>query len=125
MHVPEGTPKDLAKLGKLSLIKLRNGRTLNARKGVTFWLCADANGKMHIASTKPAAARNPLMKDNYGEVMEVEYLERKPHLGYKKKTLFFHKLGEENGKRPMLISDGQYLKFKGGDYRITSRGIVN
>jgi hypothetical protein len=38
--------------------------------------------------------------------------------------IFFHKMGEEGGRRPELVADGKGgLKFKGGSYKIASEGI--
>ena len=63
---------------------------------------------------------------NLGEVKEIEYQEAKPHLGHKKQTIFFHKMGEEGGRRPVLIADGKGgLKLRGGSYRIEREGIVD
>jgi hypothetical protein len=63
---------------------------------------------------------------NFGKVLQVEYETSKPHLGYAKPTIFFHKMGEEGGTRPELVADGDGgLKFRGGSYRITREGIVN
>ena len=124
MHVPNGTPKNLAKLGRLVSIKTKAG-VLNPAPSQTLWLCSDAKGKLHIASAKKPAAKNPAHRQAFGEVREIEYETAKPHLGYKKSTIFFHKMGEEGGRKPTLSSDGQYLKLRGGSYKITPRGIVN
>lgn len=124
MHVPNGTPKNLAKLGRLVSIKTEKG-VINPASGVGLVLCSDAKGKLHIASTKPARAKNPAMKQVYGKVKEIEYETAKPHLGYKKKTIFFHQMGEEGGTKPTLFSDGQYLRLRGGSYKIQPEGIVN
>lgn len=120
LNAPNGTPTNLAKLGKLVLIKTENG-TIKPPKQGTTWLCADAKGKLHIAFTH--AYDGPL--GNFGKVLQVEYEEKKPHLGYNKKTIFFHKLGEEDGRKPTLTADKEGLRFRGGAYKITSRGIVN
>jgi len=121
---PDGTPTGLAKLGQLISIKTDSGKFAPV-KGVA-WLCADTRGKLHIGTpTKGHVVLNG-PRANYGHVHEIEYKESKPHLGYAKKTLFFHKLGEENGIKPQLIADGKGgLKFVGGAYKIKREGIVN
>lgn len=124
MHVPQGTPVNLAKLGRLVSIKTDKG-VINPAKGATLVLCSDTKGRLHIASTKKPGVRNPAHKQTFGEVKEIEYETAKPHLGYKKSTIFFHKMGEEGGRKPTLFSDGQYLRLRGGSYKITPRGIVN
>lgn len=122
MNASNGTPKNLAKLGKLVLIKTANG-TIKPGNGIT-WLCADAKGKLHLATSAARLVEGPAR--NFGEVSQIEYEARKPHLGYKNQTIFFHKMGEEGGKKPVLIADGKGgLKLRGGSYRIEREGIVD
>lgn len=122
MNVANGTPKNLAKLGKLVLIKAQRG-TIKPASGTT-WLCADAKGKLHLATTAARLYDGPPM--DFGEVTQIEYEARKPHLGHNNQTIFFHKMGEEGGKKPTLIGDGNGgLKLRGGSYRIEREGIVD
>lgn len=126
MHTPTGTPRELAQLGILKSIKTR-GKRYTAPAGVRAILCADTKGKLHVASTRPLKLplKNPT-GDNLGEVLEVEYIAAKPHLGHPSQTLFFHELGEEGGRKPELITDANgELHFHGGDYQITREGILN
>lgn len=117
---PKGTPTNLAKLGKLILIKTERGTIKPPDKGTT-WLCADTKGKLHIATSIPYDGST----GSFGEVTQVEYETAKPHLGYKSKTIFFHKMGEEGGRRPTLSADKEGLRFRGGSYKITRQGIVD
>lgn len=124
LYFPDGTPTGLAKLGKLIKIDTKSGPIEpNNLKG-EVWLCADTNKRFHLGSTIKA----PLFDGpprSFGEVKMIEYQESKPHLGYHK-TIWFHEMGEEGGKRPTLHANNKgELKFKGGDYRITVRGIEN
>jgi hypothetical protein len=124
LFFPQGTPAGkLAKLGKLVSITTEEG-TIKPVSG-SAWLCADTKGKLHIGSVSGA----PLFdgpKRSFGHVTKLEYESRKPHLGYKGPIIWFHHAGEENGIRPKLIADGKGgLVFKGGDYRLTRRGIEN
>lgn len=122
MNASEGTPASLAKLGKLILIKTQRG-TIQPASGTT-WLCADAKGKLHLTTTAARLIDGPAQ--NFGEVSQIEYEAIKPHLGHKRPTIFFHKMGEEGGKRPVLIADGKGgLKLRGGSYRIEREGIVD
>lgn len=124
MNAPKGTPANLAKLGKLISIKAAKGTLKPGRRnpGSTVWLCADARGKLHLATTGDRLIDGPAQ--SFGEIREIEYEAVKPHLGHKRPTIFFHKMGEEGGKRPELVSDGAGgLKIKGGTYYITPEGI--
>lgn len=122
LNVSEGSPKNLAKLGKLVLIETQGG-TIKPASGTT-WLCADAKGKLHLATS--AASLYDGGARNFGKVLQVEYEASKPHLGHSHSTIFSHEMGEEGGKKPVLIADGKGgLKFRGGSYRITREGIVN
>lgn len=123
LYFPQGTPTGLSKLGKLVLIKTQSG-TIAPVKG-TVWLCRDTKGKLHLGTTSNAPLTD-LPSGSLGEVKRLEYEESKPHLGHPNPTIWFHRMGEETGERPTLYSDGQGgLKFRGGRYRITSRGIEN
>lgn len=123
MNAATGTPKNLAKLGKLILIKAEKA-TIKPSSGTT-WLCADSKGKLHLATSAARLYDGPAT--NFGAVSQIEYEAIKPHLGHKRPTIFFHKMGEEGGgSKPVLIGDGKGgLKFRGGSYKITREGIVN
>lgn len=123
MYAPDGTPRNLGKLGKFASVLMTSGVRIKAVNKET-WLCTDAREKMHLATKADRLIDAPAK--NWGEIDEVEYIERKPKLGYTKKTLFFHELGEETGERPCFVTDGKGgAKFKGGAYRLTPEGIVN
>jgi hypothetical protein len=127
LYFPKGTPQGLAKLGKLKLIKTKRGTIKPAGRNPAgeVWLCADTTGKLHLGSTKDAPLFNG-PKGSLGEVVKIEYDEKKPHLGYPDNITWYHRMGEESGQRPTLHSDGEGgLYFKGGRYRITKAGIVD
>ena len=128
LRFPTGTPSGLYKLGVLKKIILSNGTRITPAAGQA-WLCADTNGKLHIGGKTNTAAKGRVVdwpKDNLGKVKQVEYEARKPHLGDNERTIYFHKLGEDDGNKPTLHSDGEGgLLFKGGNYSVTSRGLVN
>jgi hypothetical protein len=122
LFFPQGTPSGkLAKLGKLVSITTEEG-TIKPVSG-SAWLCADTKERLHIGSTSNA----PLFSGpahSFGKVSKVEYESSKPHLGYRGPIIWFHHMGEGGGSRPSLYADGKGgLKFKGGNYRLTKRGI--
>ena len=126
LYFPDGTPQGLAKLGKLIKIKLKRGHPIALKNPAgEVWLCCDTHGKLYLGSTINAPLFDGPARD-LGDVSQIEYMEAKPHLGYPKKTIWFHHMGEEGGARPTLhVNHKGELKFRGGDYRITSRGIEN
>lgn len=126
LYFPDGTPQGIAKLGKLIKIKLKRGHPIALKNPAgEVWLCCDRRGRLYLGTTINAPLFDGPARD-LGEVKEIEYMEAKPHLGYPKKTIWFHHMGEEGGARPTLhVNHKGELKFKGGDYRITSRGIEN
>jgi len=121
---PDGTPHGLAKLGKLISIDTDEGR-VEPVKGVA-WLCADTRGKLHIGTPTQGHVVFGGPAHDFGKIREIEYSEKKPHLGYTKQTIFFHKMGEETGQKPTLRTDGKGgARIVGGAYEIRREGIVN
>ncbi len=120
-YAPDGTPAELAKLGDLVSIKTEKGKIVPAGSGAV-WLCSDSKGRFHICTDGSRLIDGPAR--SFGQILEIEYEATKPHLGFKKPTVFYHKLAEEGGRHPELITDGKGgLKIKGGTYYITAEGI--
>lgn len=121
---PDSAPASgLSVLGKLHLIKLDGGGEFQAQGKA--YLCRDTRGRLHICCERGCNVYDA-PAGLLGTVKQVEYETRKPHLGHPRQTIFFHRLGEEGGKKPKLHSDGKGgLVFKGGDYFITPEGIRN
>jgi hypothetical protein len=118
---PKGTPKNVAKLGALRLIKTTDGRKWAFSGAGAPDLAADSRGRLHVVGGSYRA--NPA-GEHVGEIEQIEYETRKPHLGQPKQTIYYHRLGEEGGKRPRLVIDREGLiKIHGGDYRIEADGI--
>jgi len=120
---PIGTPRNVAKLGKLLLIDTENA-TIKPT-GIVY-LCADSKGKLHLCGSKNVPIYSGAAQ-SFGEVEKVEYETAKPHLYPGEGVIWFtHKMGENGGKRPTLYADGKGgLKFRGGSYKITREGIVD
>jgi hypothetical protein len=123
LYFPEGTPGGLSKIGKLLQIKTKQ---VIVKPHTQTWLCRDTQGRLHLGTiSKDGVIWNGPAQD-FGKVIQVDYEDVKKHLGYKKPQGFYHFMGEEDGNRPTLYADGKGgLKFKGGNYRFTSRGIEN
>jgi len=118
---PNGTPKNVAKLGALRLIKTTDGRKWAFSGAGAPDLAADSRGRLHVVGGSYRA--NPA-GEHVGEIEQIEYETRKPHLGQPKQTIYYHRLGEEGGQRPRLVIDREGLiKIHGGDYRIEADGI--
>lgn len=122
LFFPQGTPSGkLAKLGRLVSITTEEG-TIKPVHG-TAWLCADTKERLHIGSTTNAPLYSGPAR-SFGKVTKVEYESSKPHLGYRGPIIWFHHMGEKGGTKPTLHADGKGgLKFKGGNYTLTTRGI--
>lgn len=126
LRAPDGTPRDLAKLGTLVSIKAEQGTVKPARRnpGSAVWLCADSRGKLHLCTSGERLIEGPAR--SFGEIEQIEYETAKPHLGNRATQRFFHDMGEDGGQRPTLYADGKGgLKIRGGDYRITAEGLIN
>lgn len=123
VFAPIGTPRNVAKLGRLLLIDTENA-TIKPT-GIVY-LCADSKGKLHLCGSKNVPIYSGAAQ-SFGQVKKLEYETAKPHLYPGQGTIqFWHKMGEESGNRPTLYADGKGgLKFRGGSYKITREGIVD
>lgn len=120
---PIGTPRNVAKLGKLKFIGTESA-TIKPT-GIVY-LCADSKGKLHLCGSKNVPIYSGAAQ-SFGEVEKVEYETAKPHLYPGEGVIWFtHRMGENGGERPTLYADGKGgLKFRGGSYKITREGIVD
>lgn len=123
VFAPIGTPRNVAKLGRLLFIDTENA-TIKPT-GIVY-LCADTKGKLHLCGSKNVPIYSGAAQ-SFGRVKKLEYETAKPHLYPGQGTIqFWHKMGEESGNQPTLYADGKGgLKFRGGSYRITREGIVD
>jgi len=123
VFAPIGTPRNVAKLGKLLFIDTESA-TIKPT-GIVY-LCADSKGKLHLCGSKNVPIYSGAAQ-SFGRVKKLEYETAKPHLYPGQGTIqFWHKMGEESGNQPTLYADGKGgLKFRGGSYKITREGIVD
>lgn len=118
--IPDTAPKDVYVLGMLTEIK-------TDRDEISFdpgdaYLVADKNDNLYVGATR---ATNSAFEANefIGEVKELSYVTTKDHLDGEE-IEYVHKLGEEGGAKPALITNEKcQLEFIGGDYFITADGI--
>lgn len=123
LTAPKGTPAQVAKLGRLRLIRTTDGRKWAFAGSKAPFLTADHKGKLHVVGGQYRA--NPA-GEALGEIERIEYETSKPHLGQTQPTIYFHDMGEETGERPTLKIDSEGLiKISGGAYRIEADGIHN
>jgi hypothetical protein len=131
VKAPKGTPKDVAALGQLAKLKLKNGTVLKFGKGPGApYLAEDNRGKLHIVGghyriNTGQRRRNPDGAIDMGEIKVIEYYADKQHLtGNGDEVLWYHHLGEEGGQKPHLVVDAEGLgHIEGGDYYIRPEGI--
>ena len=120
---PSGTPANVAKLGRLRVIRTVDGSTWKFEGTKAPFLAADSRGKLHVVGGQYRA--NPAGKV-CGKIDRIEYEASKPHLGQKTPTIYFHTMGEETGEKPVMAIDREGLiKIRGGAYRVESDGIHN
>lgn len=120
--IPDTAPKDVYVLGGLTEIK-------TSLDEITFdegdaYLLASKDDDLVIGATK---ATNSVFEPNefLGEIKEISYLTTKSHME-DEPIEYVHKLGEEGGQRPALITNEKcQLEIVGGEYWIDQDGIHN
>jgi len=120
-------PSDLARIGKLVFLKLRDVRRQIAAPGAM--VAVDTKGKLWLTSTRAPMFNNkakPGTVNDFGEVEKICYLTAKAHVGNGELTEYVHEFGEDGGARPHLLVDAEGMPIlQGGAYRIEKAGIVN
>lgn len=135
---PTGAPRNLDELGDFVEFKWIDNEghkyTVNLEKqGIDSKLAGHqyADGRYELALVSAPGAPLPFFGDylphgDHGHIYEVTYRAQKLHLGDTKPQLYFHTLGEETGRPPVLhINKDGELIFKGGEYWIEASGIHN
>lgn len=120
-------PSDLARIGKLVFLKLRDVRKQIAAPGAM--VAVDTRGKLWLTTTRAPMFSNkakPGTVNDFGEIEKICYLTAKQHIGNSELTEYVHSFGEDGGKRPHLLVDHEGMPIlRGGDYKIRAEGIVN
>lgn len=132
---PDGTPKKLARLGHLRLIKITTpkGETLELRfnDDADAWLAADRRKNLYfVGRDANATGAMKLPKAGHvaelGAVTQIDYFTTKEHIESAKPTYFYHELGEVDGITPTAYVDSEgFIRLYGGNYDIWTCGIVN
>jgi hypothetical protein len=127
-----GPGKNYAKLGDLVKLVIKGGE-ISFDEGPRPIVATDAAGKRiyfiggdQSLDQFPAVKASHAARVDLGEVYQLEYFARKKFDDFIP-VVYFHELGEDNGKRPNLIYDRKrkVMRFAGGDYKIRAEGIVN
>lgn len=125
----------LAELGKLLwlVVKLPTGKSKLLFKGVTLASSEDGGqlyfvgGDQSIDLRRVGLAKD-LPKDHValGEAIQIGYHTKKGFHNFEPID-YFHKFGEEGGRRPVLHYDvnSKLLYLTGGSYQVRPEGIVN
>lgn len=127
------TPNLVARAGKLSYMKIKNGRDTYELKfeGNDAWLGFDARKNLHIAGkdTRIKNVKNLPPKNRLhllGDLEQINYITAKSHIENGDLVEYYHKLGEVDGIKPnvWVDSDG-YLVVNSGNYDVGKWGIEN
>jgi hypothetical protein len=141
---PNSAPARLEHLGDLDRlfyrVDLEHVSTSGNQKGKTksFLDIENITGpKLFLASNKEGTRYFIVSKGDlrlftpnkvFGPLTRLEYTAKKPHLnkGSMRDQGYWHQLGEEDGNRPILKTDGEgCLVISGGNYRTEPDGIAN
>jgi hypothetical protein len=129
-HTPDGTPRDVAMLGKLIELGMADGQLLTFEDNPAV-LCASGGKRrrrLYIGLTVPYEMPDdtePGREFDYGEVSTVVYKSRKPHLDTGRLNEYEHQFGDEGGELPHLILIDGLMRFRFGSYYITKYGLQN
>jgi hypothetical protein len=128
-YTPEGTPKDLAQLGKLIELGMADGQLATFEDNPAV-LCASGGRKrrrLYIGLTVPYEMPDdtePGREYDYGEVLSCTYTCRKPHLDTGRLNEYEHQFGDEGGELPHLIIVDGLMRFRFGSYTVSKLGII-
>ncbi len=127
---PDGTPKDLAMLGKLIELNMLDGQVVRFEDNPAV-LGASGGKKrrrLHIGLTVPyemPEGTEAGCEYDYGEVLTIVYETRKAHLDTGRLNEYEHTFGDEGGSLPYLILIDGLMRFRFGTYYITRYGLQN
>jgi hypothetical protein len=124
-------PTKLARIGKLSFLKLKGHAQPIRFNPETSMAAMDEKRKLYLVGSgvsfeKPDVLPGGDHLADYGAVEVIAYVTRKPHIGGDEVFEWVHHFGEEGGALPHLHVDADGMPLlHGGDYTITADGIVN
>lgn len=122
---PDGTPRDLARLGKLIELGMADGQLLTFEDNPAALGASGGKIKrrLHIGLSFPYEMPECLemgREFNYGDILTCAYKARKPHLDTGKLNEYEHEFEDE---LPRLMLINGLLRFCGGSYTISKYGI--
>jgi hypothetical protein len=125
-HTPEGTPKDVAMLGKLIELGMADGQLLTFEDNPAALGASGGKIKrrLHIGLSFPYAMPEGLemgREFDYGDILSCAYEARKPHLDTGKLNEYEHEFENE---LPQLIFVNGLLRFRFGSYTVSRYGII-
>ncbi len=125
-HTPDGTPKDVAMLGKLIELGMADGQLLTFEDNPAALGASGGKTKrrLHIGLSFPYEMPEGLelwREHNHGEISHCCYKARKPHLDTGKLNEYEHEFEDE---LPQLILINGLLKIRFGSYTISKYGII-
>ena len=125
------TPNTTARIGSLSLIKVRNGSDhYEINFGKDAWLSMDARKNL-VINGKGAKIKNAHKSSNgnltlLGDIEQINYITAKRHIENGETVEYYHKLGEVDGAKPQLFLDSDgFPLILNGNYDIGVNGIEN
>ncbi len=121
----DGTPRDVARLGKLIELGMADGQLLTFEDNPAALGASGGKIKrrLHIGLSFPYEMPEGLemgREFNYGDILTCAYKARKPHLDTGKLNEYEHEFEDE---LPQLILINGLLRFRFGSYTITKYGI--
>ncbi len=124
-HTPEGTPRDVAMLGKLIELGMADGQLLTFEDNPAALGASGGKIKrrLHIGLSFPYAMPEGLEMGReyiYGDILSCAYKTRKPHLDTGKLNEYEHEFEDE---LPQLFFVNGLLRLRFGSYRISKFGI--
>lgn len=133
---PQGTPRDVARLGDLVLLKTDTEEF--AFEDGEAYLLADGRDNLYVGFASDADVNSIEPNTNFGHLEQVNYVAQKDHLNPRNRRHsrkkrrngepieWFHHFGEEGGQLPKLQSDADgMLHIVGGSYTIEAEGITD
>ncbi len=123
---PDGTPRDVAMLGKLIELGMADGQLLTFEDNPAALGASGGKIKrrLHIGLSFPYEMPEGLemgREHNYGDILHCAYSAKKPHLDTGKLNEYEHEFEDEF---PQLILVNGLLRLRFGSYTVSKYGII-